>query len=332
MFEQPQKLTLVDALRDFLPIAVKHLKLTNLPKIHLARNIQDTHVPTFGRFENEPPVVTVNIENRHPNDILRTLAHELVHYAQGTRGMLDSDSGQTGSPEEDEANAEAGVIMRQFNTDHPKYLKLGPVILPQQVNEKWSDKYKRSINCNNPKGFSQRAHCQGRKKANEDILDEGFVKNAALVAALASALASSPAVAEPNAAAQAIGIARTINIMKGYGAEGARAEAYQELYNLMKAVRGEGSNQSKIYPLVKDMINAPGPLPTEVEQLPPLSDQPTNENFADGKKPGRKGLAKRVGVDCGQSISKLRSIAKSSSGERQRMAHWCANMKSGRNK
>lgn len=33
-----------------------------------------------------------------------------------------------------------------------------------QVNEKWSDKYKRSINCNNPKGFSQRAHCQGRKK------------------------------------------------------------------------------------------------------------------------------------------------------------------------
>lgn len=56
------------------------------------------------------------------------------------------------------------------------------------------------------------------------------------------------------------------------------------------------------------------------------------ENFADGKKPGRKGLAKRSGVDCKQSVSKLRSIAKSSSGEKQRMAHWCANMKSGRNK
>lgn len=38
------------------------------------------------------------------------------------------------------------------------------------VSEKWSAKYKRSINCNNPKGFSQRAHCQGRKKkANEDL-------------------------------------------------------------------------------------------------------------------------------------------------------------------
>lgn len=57
-----------------------------------------------------------------------------------------------------------------------------------------------------------------------------------------------------------------------------------------------------------------------------------DENFADGKKPGRKGLAKRMGVDCKQSVSKLRKIAKSSSGERQRMAHWCANMKAGKKK
>lgn len=57
-----------------------------------------------------------------------------------------------------------------------------------------------------------------------------------------------------------------------------------------------------------------------------------DENFADGKKPGRKGLAKRVGVDCRQPVSQLRKIAKSSSGERQRMAHWCANMKAGRQK
>ena len=35
---------------------------------------------------------------------------------------------------------------------------------PDYVEERWSQKYKRSINCNNPKGFSQRAHCAGRKK------------------------------------------------------------------------------------------------------------------------------------------------------------------------
>jgi hypothetical protein len=34
----------------------------------------------------------------------------------------------------------------------------------QMLIEKWSNKYKRSIDCNNPKGFSQRAHCQRRKK------------------------------------------------------------------------------------------------------------------------------------------------------------------------
>jgi hypothetical protein len=33
-----------------------------------------------------------------------------------------------------------------------------------EVTEKWSEKYKKSINCSNPKGFSQKAHCQGRKK------------------------------------------------------------------------------------------------------------------------------------------------------------------------
>jgi hypothetical protein len=33
-----------------------------------------------------------------------------------------------------------------------------------QVNEKWTAKYKSSINCANPKGFSQKAHCAGRKK------------------------------------------------------------------------------------------------------------------------------------------------------------------------
>jgi len=34
----------------------------------------------------------------------------------------------------------------------------------KQMYEKWSKEYKRSIDCDNPKGFSQKAHCQGRKK------------------------------------------------------------------------------------------------------------------------------------------------------------------------
>jgi hypothetical protein len=56
------------------------------------------------------------------------------------------------------------------------------------------------------------------------------------------------------------------------------------------------------------------------------------ENFADGKNPGRKGLAKRSGVNTKASVSSLRKTAKHSTGEKARMAHWMANMKAGKAK
>lgn len=37
-------------------------------------------------------------------------------------------------------------------------------IKKQEVEEGWSNKYKRSIDCSHPKGFSQKAHCAGKKK------------------------------------------------------------------------------------------------------------------------------------------------------------------------
>ena len=37
-------------------------------------------------------------------------------------------------------------------------------IMKGEVTEKWSEEYKKSIDCKNPKGFSQKAHCQGLKK------------------------------------------------------------------------------------------------------------------------------------------------------------------------
>jgi len=39
-------------------------------------------------------------------------------------------------------------------------------------NEEWSEKYKSSIDCNNPKGFSQKAHCQGKKKNETMSIEE----------------------------------------------------------------------------------------------------------------------------------------------------------------
>lgn len=49
----------------------------------------------------------------------------------------------------------------------------------EEITEKWTEKYKKSINCSNPKGFSQRAHCQGKKKKlkESENLDNELEKN-----------------------------------------------------------------------------------------------------------------------------------------------------------
>ena len=59
-----------------------------------------------------------------------------------------------------------------------------------------------------------------------------------------------------------------------------------------------------------------------------------NENFADGEKKGksRPGRVKKSGASCNGSVTSLRAKAKKASGEKAKMYHWCANMKSGRKK
>jgi hypothetical protein len=58
------------------------------------------------------------------------------------------------------------------------------------------------------------------------------------------------------------------------------------------------------------------------------------ENFADGKVKGksRPGRVKRSGASCSGSVTDLRTRAKKYGGEKGKMYHWCANMKSGRRK
>ena len=52
---------------------------------------------------------------------------------------------------------------KQFDNDLKKHKEQG-------VAEGWSQKYKKSINCSHPKGFSQKAHCAGKKKHNESMM------------------------------------------------------------------------------------------------------------------------------------------------------------------
>ena len=58
------------------------------------------------------------------------------------------------------------------------------------------------------------------------------------------------------------------------------------------------------------------------------------ENYLDGKVKGksRPGRVKKSGASCSGSVSDLRAKAKKAGGEKGKMYHWCANMKSGRSK
>jgi len=73
----------------------------------------------------------------------------------------------------------AGLVSKGMN---PK-IWVVDLTKKEEMTEKWSQKYKDSIDCSNPKGFSQRAHCQGKKKKmNEtEILKGGLADNKTLV-------------------------------------------------------------------------------------------------------------------------------------------------------
>ena len=124
------ELSTVPMIKKFLPLVKKELKLDKLPKIKI-RNHVTVHdgQATFGRFVNDEQTIYLGIADRHPVDVLRTLAHELVHYKQFLDGRIDHKSGETGSPIENEAHAVAGVIMRHFNKKYPNAIKLDDIEL-----------------------------------------------------------------------------------------------------------------------------------------------------------------------------------------------------------
>ena len=60
-------------------------------------------------------------------DILRTLAHEFVHYKQHIEKGTRHKGYQAGSPTENQANAKAGELMRKYEQLHPELFDLMPI-------------------------------------------------------------------------------------------------------------------------------------------------------------------------------------------------------------
>jgi len=107
---------------NFMDHAKGHLKLETVPRVELINNKKMAQENTsFGGYYPGEKVIRVNIAGRHPADILRTLAHEMVHYRQDMNGDLENVemAGETGSTFENEANSEAGVMIRNYGRTKP---------------------------------------------------------------------------------------------------------------------------------------------------------------------------------------------------------------------
>ena len=113
-------------------------------------------IEDFNRFD-------IHLKSRYPG------LTDLIDYDRGTVTIVKPINKQGVA----EGNAFLGALntarknnLEYFIVDGKKYKvkKNKKIVKEEELTEKWSKKYKRSIDCSHPKGFSQKAHCAGRKK------------------------------------------------------------------------------------------------------------------------------------------------------------------------
>jgi hypothetical protein len=109
-----------DLVKEFMKHVMSELRLDSLPKIKLSNDSQEAvKHGSWGGYNTGDQSIRIVIAKRHPADIFRTLAHELVHYKQDLTGRLQAGDGKTGSDVENEANSRAAIIMRNFAEAKP---------------------------------------------------------------------------------------------------------------------------------------------------------------------------------------------------------------------
>lgn len=107
--------SIIKILNDFVKFAAKEINLSKLPKIHFTGNKENIK-NAFGHSKGNE--IYIRVTDRHPGDIMRTIAHELIHTKQTQIGRRGEQF------KEDEANALAGRIMRKYNTTYPNVFKM----------------------------------------------------------------------------------------------------------------------------------------------------------------------------------------------------------------
>ncbi len=107
---------------NFIQFASNYLQLVKQPNLNLVDSPAFClNKKTFGMYEPEHEKAVININERNLVDVLRTVAHELVHAAQH-QGTIDAeiDTGLPGKEIENVANALAGVIVKNYTDRNPR--------------------------------------------------------------------------------------------------------------------------------------------------------------------------------------------------------------------
>ena len=91
---------LKSALAEIFKSAQETFDIQNTPQVHL-KNDEENAEGIFGKtayYDPDEQSITLYITNRHPKDICRSFAHELVHHHQNERGEFDNESSNAGNP------------------------------------------------------------------------------------------------------------------------------------------------------------------------------------------------------------------------------------------
>lgn len=113
-------------LEGIVDLVVKELGITVPVDINYQTDkegIETTAVYKYEDGENsdiENSEVKVYTKDRALQDVMRSVAHELVHHHQNEEGELEGKIQNVGGPIEDEANALAGEFLKKYGLQHPE--------------------------------------------------------------------------------------------------------------------------------------------------------------------------------------------------------------------
>jgi hypothetical protein len=103
-----------EKLNQFVKFVRKELGIKQMPSISIQKS--RGNIKTTANYDYTLPnkIIKIYGGNRILADVMRSLAHELVHHKQWEDGRLKVKPPDIGGPIEDEANAKAGQFIKMF--------------------------------------------------------------------------------------------------------------------------------------------------------------------------------------------------------------------------